>query len=161
MCLERRALNGVQHTETRRQQMQLGTQIKLTSYGSFQKVCQQQFGYCDVSTAVWLLWQEDSCKQSPNLSGCNGLDAKQTQNAQGHKLSFCRWSKDSSLGFWFPKNKSKWTWAFKSDDKATCRLYVRWRTKVTVNKERQPQLSWRVVDSHDGSVINGGSDVAN
>ena len=36
---------------------------------------------------------------SPNLSGCNGLDAEQIQNAQGHKRSFCRCSKDSSLGF--------------------------------------------------------------
>jgi hypothetical protein len=31
-----------------------------------------------------------SPQTSPNLSGCNGLDAEQIQNAQGHKRSFCR-----------------------------------------------------------------------
>ena len=37
------------------------------------------------STAVWLPRQKDSCNQSPNLSGCDGLDAEQIQDTWPHR----------------------------------------------------------------------------
>ena len=87
--IHRCSLNGKPWTACKRWNPTTANAIEISNETDkrrkLQKGCQQQFDYCDMSTAVWLPWRGNTCKQNPNLSGYNWLDAKQIHNAWPHR----------------------------------------------------------------------------
>ena len=119
--------------------------------------------FASIAGTAWLSSYTVSTKVEAitltNRQKRNGIPKQ--RSAQGHKLGLRRRTWNRPLSFWSPKDDSERIWTLKSKNRATSRLHIGWWTKITVNKKRQPQLSWRVTDTHHISIINGGSDVAN